>query len=322
MIDLTALTQYGLPLLFLYILGQQAGLPLPAIPVLIAAGGMGSSVGFPIEVTLTAALAAMIADAGWYWIGTVAGRRVLRTLCRISISPDSCVRRTESTFTRWGAPSLLIARFVPAYSYVAPPLAGIAHTPVATFLMWDGLGALLWAGSAVFVGWLFRDAVGGILSTLAGLGRWGVLLLLAALLAYIGYRWWRRASDPRRAQPGAAQQRCDTRRGRRLWLGARPGHPDTSRALRRGGRLLFVPQRSLGRGGGARSHAARHETRPPAARRHRRVAARRISGRHADADRSDAGEARRSRIFRARSHRGALSDSPGETAGRKCLCCI
>jgi membrane protein DedA with SNARE-associated domain/rhodanese-related sulfurtransferase len=192
MIDLTALTQYGLPLLFLYILGQQAGLPLPAIPVLIAAGGMGSSVGFPIEVTLTAALAAMIADAGWYWIGTVAGRRVLRTLCRISISPDSCVRRTESTFTRWGAPSLLIARFVPAYSYVAPPLAGIAHTPVATFLMWDGLGALLWAGSAVFVGWLFRDAVGGILSTLAGLGRWGVLLLLAALVAYIAYRWWRR----------------------------------------------------------------------------------------------------------------------------------
>jgi membrane protein DedA with SNARE-associated domain/rhodanese-related sulfurtransferase len=192
MMALAALTQYGLPLLFLYVLAQQAGLPLPAMPVLIAAGGMGSSIGFPIEVTLTAALAAVIADSVWYWIGTVVGRRVLRTLCRISMSPDSCVRRTESTFTRWGARSLLIARFVPAYSYVAPPLAGIARTPVAEFLFWDGMGALLWAGSAVFIGWVFRDAVGGILATLASLGHWGVLLLVAALLAYIGYRWWRR----------------------------------------------------------------------------------------------------------------------------------
>jgi len=192
MVELAALTQYGLPLLFLYILAQQAGLPLPAFPILIAAGGMGSGIGFPIEVTLIAALAALIADATWYWVGTVVGRRVLRTLCRISMSPDSCVRRTESTFTRWGARSLLIARFVPAYSYVAPPLAGIARTPVAEFLLWDGMGALLWAGSAVFLGWVFRDAVGGILAALAGFGRWGAVLVVGALLAYIGYRWWRR----------------------------------------------------------------------------------------------------------------------------------
>jgi len=192
MIELAALTQYGLPLLFLYILAQQAGMPVPAIPVLIAAGAVGGSIAFPIEVTLIAALAALLADAGWFWIGTVVGRRVLKTLCRISISPDSCVRRTESTFTKWGPRSLLIARFVPAYSIMAPPLAGIAHTPVAVFLLWDGLGALLWAGSAVFLGWLFRDAVGGILKVLASLGRWGIVLLLAALAAYVGYRWWRR----------------------------------------------------------------------------------------------------------------------------------
>src|SRR5262245_31194233 len=120
--------RYGVPLVFLNVLAEQLGAPIPAVPALVVAGaltrtGQMSST----HLLLGAVLASLIADYVWYELGRRFGYRILRTLCRISLSPDSCVRDTEARFERWGLKSLLIAKFIPGFSTVAPPLAGAAR---------------------------------------------------------------------------------------------------------------------------------------------------------------------------------------------------
>src|SRR6266542_7090587 len=102
-----------------------------------------------VLVLALAAIASLVSDVLWYWIGRVGGGRVLGFLCRMSLEPDSCVRRTEESFSRRGARSLLIAKFVPGYSTAAPPLAGILRMGFLRFVVFTGVGGLIWAG--VFV---------------------------------------------------------------------------------------------------------------------------------------------------------------------------
>jgi rhodanese-related sulfurtransferase len=110
------------------------------------------------------------------------GRRVLRLMCRISLSPDSCVRQSEDLFDRWGPASLMFAKFVPGFAAIATSMAGVVRTRLVTFALFDAIGALLWSALAVALGWLFHDAVEEVLAVLAEAGRWG-LVGLAALLA-------------------------------------------------------------------------------------------------------------------------------------------
>lgn len=122
-------------------------------------------------------------------MGRQQGRRVLKTLCRISLSPDSCVRSTESLFEKAGMPSLLYAKFIPGYSTVAPPLAGITGRSLGAFLVWDGLGSLLWAGSAVVIGLLFHNAVQEAIGSLQTLGSGAVAVLAAGLAVVVVLKW-------------------------------------------------------------------------------------------------------------------------------------
>src|SRR5207248_4970357 len=98
--------------------------------------------------------------------GRHSGYRFLKTLCRISLSPDSCVRDTEARFERWGLKSLLFAKFIPGFSTVAPPLAGAARQGRLAFLVYDAIGALLWAGSGVAAGRLFFRGIERVLLAL------------------------------------------------------------------------------------------------------------------------------------------------------------
>jgi rhodanese-related sulfurtransferase len=118
--------------------------------------------------------------------------RVLRTLCRVSLSPDSCVAQTESIFARYGAASMLFAKFIPGFASVATAMAGAVGLRFWKFLLFDAIGALLWAGVGVALGWLFREAIAEVLDTLAALGRYGLALVALALAAYIMSRWVRR----------------------------------------------------------------------------------------------------------------------------------
>ena len=184
---------YGVPLVFLNVLAEQLGAPIPAVPALVVAGaltrnGQMSST----HLLIAAVIASLIADYIWYELGRRYGYRILRTLCRISLSPDSCVRDTEARFERWGLKSLLFAKFIPGFSTVAPPLAGAARQSRIAFLLYDALGALLWAGSAVAAGRLFFRAIDRVLLALENLGYWALLLLASALAIVIIMKWMQR----------------------------------------------------------------------------------------------------------------------------------
>jgi membrane protein DedA with SNARE-associated domain/rhodanese-related sulfurtransferase len=186
---LTLIEQYGLWLVFANVLALQLGAPMPAYPTLIAVGAVSARGDFSaLQVVIVAISACLVADLVWYFAGANLGRRVLRLMCRISLSPDSCVRQTEDIYERWGAPSLMFAKFVPGFAAVATSMAGVMRTRMASFVFFDAIGALLWSGLAVTLGWIFRDAVDEVMEVLEQAGRWGLIGLLLALSLYIAVK--------------------------------------------------------------------------------------------------------------------------------------
>lgn len=185
--------RYGLPLVFANVFLEQIGLPIPAVPTLIVAGALSVDKGVDAwNVLAVAVIASVLADSIWYALGRKLGLRVLKTLCRVSLSPDSCVRQTASAFERWGMPSLLVAKFIPGFSTVAPPLAGAIARRPAAFLFYDAGGALAWAGAAILIGRIFHRAIDRALEVLAGFGANALLVLGAALALFIAFKWWQR----------------------------------------------------------------------------------------------------------------------------------
>ena len=159
-----SIMQYGPWLVFGNVLLQQLGLPVPVWPTLLVVGSLAA--GWPqLALALVAAVgAAMVADRFWYWLGRRYGYKVLALLCRLSLNPGSCVTQTEQRFGRWGAPALLVAKFVPGFSAVAAPVAGLSRMPVARFTLAAASGAALWAGAGLLTGWLLRGEVGQALA--------------------------------------------------------------------------------------------------------------------------------------------------------------
>jgi membrane protein DedA with SNARE-associated domain len=190
---LSFLAEHGYVVLFVFVFLEQIGVPLPAIPALLAVGaliGMGDLVGSVAIAVAT--VASVLADGIWYRIGALRGGRVLHLLCRISIEPDSCVRLTENTFERWGARSLLVAKFVPGFNTIAPPMAGMTKMPLPRFLLFDALGALLYIVTFVAIGWIWADELEAIAASLAALGGRVPYLLGAALIAWMLAKFIRR----------------------------------------------------------------------------------------------------------------------------------
>ena len=186
---LTLIEQYGLWLVFANVLALQLGVPVPAYPTLIVVGAIAGRGDITLlQVIAVATVASLIADLIWYFAGARLGRRVLRLLCRLSLSPDSCVRQTENIYERWGAPSLMVAKFVPGFAAVATSMAGLMRTRLSSFLLFDTLGALLWSGVAVTLGWLFRDAVNEVIEVFNQAGRWGLTALVGMLMLYLAAR--------------------------------------------------------------------------------------------------------------------------------------
>jgi membrane protein DedA with SNARE-associated domain/rhodanese-related sulfurtransferase len=195
--------RYGLVVVFFNVLLEQAGLPLPSYPVLMiattlavgATGVAGFSAGgmsaLP-AILLVGIAGALIADVAWFVAARRYGRRVLITLCRISLSPDSCVRQTESTYKKFGPLSLTFAKFVPGLTNVAVALAGLTKTPPAVFIICDLIGAVLFVGAAIVLGLFFRGAIADVLFVLDALGRLGLVVLAATLGLYLAAKWWQR----------------------------------------------------------------------------------------------------------------------------------
>lgn len=182
----TWVSQLGAPILFLLVLAQQAGLPYPITPVLVIAGAASVRGGTPAAVVIAlSVVAALIADLGWYAAGVRLGGRALKVLCALSLSPDSCVSDSERWFGRFGTRVLVVAKFVPGLGLISSAMAGVARASLDGFVLYDVLGNLLWAGSAVGLGILFHDAIAGLLRRLVELGYWGVALVCAAIVAFV-----------------------------------------------------------------------------------------------------------------------------------------
>jgi membrane protein DedA with SNARE-associated domain/rhodanese-related sulfurtransferase len=187
------IAQYGLTLVFVNVLLERAGLPLPATPTLLVCGALAATGRLSAWWIFALALVAcVIGDTLWYAAGRYYGRRVLKFLCRVSLSPDSCVRTTENRFERWGRLTLVLAKFVPGLSTVARPLAGAMRLPLGSFELLNGLGSILWAGAAIGTGMLFQTQIGLILLRLRALGTVAGELTLVAVLVYVAYKWWER----------------------------------------------------------------------------------------------------------------------------------
>jgi len=190
---LLALQHFGLEVVIINVFVDQLGLPVPAVPTLIVAGAIAANGQLSLAaIFLGASLACLGADCCWYLLGQLFGMRVLKTLCKISLEPDSCVSNTQMRFERWGINSLIIAKFVPGLAIIAPPLAGAMRIGWMRFLFLSTLSALLWVGSALLAGILFRAQVENVL---IDLDRFGGLAVLAAMLllgSYLGYKWWER----------------------------------------------------------------------------------------------------------------------------------
>jgi membrane protein DedA with SNARE-associated domain len=193
------LAQYGLVLVFTNVLLTQLGAPLPALPLLVVAGALihdGQMAAVPLfAVTIVASL---IGDIVWFYAGRRYGYRVLKTLCKVAIEPDTCVKQTENIFERWGAPSLVFAKFVPGFATIAPPLAGAMRLRLPVFIGYSALGALVWAGAAVIVGVLFHTQVDWVIKKLSEMGGTAVLWLGGAFVIYLAVRYIDRALFIRR----------------------------------------------------------------------------------------------------------------------------
>ncbi|MCC7484994.1 MAG: VTT domain-containing protein [Burkholderiales bacterium] len=176
--------QYGLALVFANVLLAQAGVPLPAVPVLVIAGAFVAEgrIGLA-SLMLVCVAASLFGDTPWYYAGRRYGYRVLRTLCRVAIEPDTCVKQTENTFERWGTPSLMVAKYIPGFSTIAPPLAGAMRLPLPLFLAYSAVAALLWAGLPVALGALFRAEVEAGLAWFETMGA-GALAVIAGIVAF------------------------------------------------------------------------------------------------------------------------------------------
>lgn len=179
------LAHYGVPLVGLNVLLQQLGLPIPAVPTMMLAGALAMSgrIDFAAAFVISV-VASLVADLLWYWAGRRYGYPVLRFLCRISLSPDTCVRQTEGIFERWGFFSVVVSKFVPGFSTVAPPIAGALKMPAGAFALASTASAMLWVGAAMVAGAIFARQIGLALDWTASHVAVAVLVIGALVVVY------------------------------------------------------------------------------------------------------------------------------------------
>lgn len=186
---LTLLTRWGILLVFGAVLLEHGGLPLPAAPLLVVAGALaGEGAMRPERVLLAALLASLLADHAWFITGRRYGRRLLAGVCRLSLSPDTCVRKTDDLVARHGAPLLLVAKFIPGVSAVAVPTIAATNISYRRFLLFDALGCLLWSGAYVGVGMIFSREWNRVLDAMGMIGGWSLPIVAGLFALYIALK--------------------------------------------------------------------------------------------------------------------------------------
>ncbi len=187
------LIRHGYLFVFVYVFLVQAGLPVPADPMLLVMGAMVGNGRYSMALTiLTGMGAALLGDAIWYEMGRRRGSSILRLICRLSLEPDTCVRKTEDSFSKRGARTLLLAKFVPGLSLVSTPMAGVIRMPRWRFLLFDLAGSALWVTAYLTIGLIFKRQVETVIDLIGKLGRYAGVVVLTALALYLGFRYFQR----------------------------------------------------------------------------------------------------------------------------------
>ena len=180
------LDKYGYSLVFIVALLEQLGLPLPVAPVLLLAGAVAVSGKLSLTLLIVfAVLAALIGDIVWYYLGRKKGRSVLKVLCHLSLSPETCVKKTEDSFLKYGMNSLLFAKFIPGLNTIAPPMAGLVRSNFFSFLWRDILGSMLYVLAFLVPGYILEKRIFQITELFEQLGRTFFWLIIAALIGYV-----------------------------------------------------------------------------------------------------------------------------------------
>ena len=184
---------HGLPIIFGAVFLDQIGVPIPAAPWLLAAGALAATghfhwlMGFGLSV-----LACLVADFLWFFLGRSHGSKVLALLCRLSLEPDSCVRRTVNVFTKYGWRGIIVAKFIPGMSTITPPLAGMSRITPGQFLVFDGISSMLYAGGFMLLGYIFSNQISQIVAALASIGGHTITVIVVFLFLYVAWKYWQR----------------------------------------------------------------------------------------------------------------------------------
>lgn len=207
--------KHGYALLFFWVLVEQSAIPLPSAPLLLAAGALARRGRLQLPAAIACCVAgALIADTIWFQLGRHGGRRVLGVLCRVSLEPDSCVRRTENAFLKYGMNSLFISKFIPGLNAVAAPLAGGSRAPYWRFLLYDAGGAVLWSGTYLALGYLLSEQLETVLHYASRMGSSLLVLIVTLFVLWIGRKVLQRQAfikglDVARITPEELRDRLD-----------------------------------------------------------------------------------------------------------------
>src|SRR5438132_5296503 len=190
---LAQLQAHGSLIVGVNVLLQQLGLPIPSVPTMMVAGALAAAGRINGVATFALCVAAsLVADAAWFWAGRRYGYPVLRFLCRVSLSPDTCVRETEGIFERWGFFSVVVSKFVPGFSTVGPPIAGALKMPFGAFAVASLASAALWVGAYMGVGYVFGRQIDVVLAWMSDHAVLALIVVVGALLTYIGFKAFER----------------------------------------------------------------------------------------------------------------------------------
>jgi membrane protein DedA with SNARE-associated domain/rhodanese-related sulfurtransferase len=185
--------RHGYSLLFVWVLTEAAGLPLPSVPVLLVAGALAGRGHLNLFLCILLPWSAVVMlNAVWYTLGRRYGSRILHLMCRLSLEPDSCMRRTQVSFERYGSRTLVFAKFIPALNIMTAPLAGASGMGRLRFEVFDALGSLLWSGAYVGIGFVFSGELDRIFRSLEFLGQGLAVLVVGVLGAYLLWKWHNR----------------------------------------------------------------------------------------------------------------------------------
>ena len=184
--------KYGYLILFLWVLVEQLGVPIPSVPLLLAAGTLTSTHRMSLPLVLLAVLlGSLISDSAWYWLGWKYGGAVVKLLCRLSMESNTCVRRTENFFAKRGASALVVSKFIPGLGTVAPPIAGQMGMKYRWFAAYDAAGVLLWAVTFIVGGRFFGDVLKRNPDALGWVERFGFVLFVVLLMGFFVWRFFR-----------------------------------------------------------------------------------------------------------------------------------